>query len=236
MTKTLIAVFAVAFVLTAPSLARACMCGNTDAAGAFLSADVVFIGKVIKITHAKQASVGLLVKESGTLELLKVPRWEKSLDPARIVTLEVTDSLKGNAAKTFQLVTARYDNGATCGVNFKMGESFLVYAHKQRHELSADEAKIPKNEWSKEIKLKAEADRYNQRLPAFETSLCARTERMRWAKDDLDVIRDILKNGLPNNLRREQPKPARLSNDDAQQIVGRERRERVSQDNWSRDA
>jgi hypothetical protein len=209
MTKPLIAVFALALVLTAPNLARACMCGNTDAVGAFLSADVVFVGRVTNITHVKQASVGLLVKESGTLEVLKVPRWEKSTYAARIVTLDVTESFKGTAGTTFQLVTLRYDDGATCGVNFKTGESFLVYAHKRRHALSDDQAKLPKNQWTNEIQLKADADNYNERLPDFETTICARTERMRWAKDDVDVIRDILKNGLPN-VRREGPSPTRV--------------------------
>ena len=144
-------IFGLGWLIVVPTITHACMCGNVDAAGAFITADVVFIGKVVKIAHVRQASVGLLVKEAGTLELLKDPRWEKSTYPARVVTFEVTESFKGTLGKTFQLVTLRYDDGATCGVNFKTGESFLVYAHKRRRELSADQIQLPKEQWTNEI-------------------------------------------------------------------------------------
>src|SRR5439155_4430149 len=71
--------------------------------------------------------------------------------------------------------------------------NYLVYAYDRRTELSAEQAKLPKDQWTKEIQLKAAADKFNERLPVFGTSICARTERMRWAKDDVDVIRRILK-------------------------------------------
>jgi hypothetical protein len=161
-----------------------------NAASAFAAADVVFIGKVVKISNTKIASVGLVVKEAGTLELVKVPYWEKSYFPTRIVTLEVTEVFKGNAAQTFVLTSAPYDHGATCGVNFKKNENFLVYAHKLKPYLSAGEPGSAEHD-SKELQLNTEANKFNQRLPAFVTTICSRTERMRWANDDVKIIRRL---------------------------------------------
>ena len=207
MERTLIVTFSIFLVLGISTSAYGCLCGITEAAGAFESADVVFVGKVVDIRHVKQASVALLVMEKG--ESVKPPRWEKSTYPARIVTLEVTETFKGSVGKTFQLVTLRYDDGATCGVNFKIGESFLVYADKRRHHLAPDQAKLPKAEWTNEISLKADADKYNERLPGFETTICARTERIRWARDDVDVIRRILRGEA---IPRATPKTVRIIN------------------------
>jgi hypothetical protein len=160
--------------------------------GVFLSSKIVFIGKVTKIKHAKEASVGLLMKESGTLELLKEPRWEKSTYGARIVSFEISEAFKGTTNQTLDLVTSVYDHGATCGVNFKTGETYLVYASDRRRELSPDQANVPKDQWTKEIQLKAAADQFNEALPALTTSICDRTRHIRWAKNDVDAIRRIL--------------------------------------------
>src|SRR5687767_14466683 len=98
--KSLVAICALTSVLGLAQTARACMCGISSVEGAFAGSDVVFVGKVVKITPVKEASVGLLMKESGTLELLKTPRWEKSVDKARSVTLEVGEAFKGVTTKT----------------------------------------------------------------------------------------------------------------------------------------
>jgi hypothetical protein len=193
MKRFLIAIGALGFLLILPTVACACLCGATDVEGAFLVSKVVFVGRVTKIVLTKNASVGLLVKESGTLEALKVPRWERSVHRAQVVTLEISEVFKGTTNQTIDILTAVYDDGATCGVNFKVGEQYLVYAQDRRPELLADQAKLPKDQSTKEIQLKAAADKFNERLPALETSICARTERMRWAKEDVDVIRRILK-------------------------------------------
>src|SRR5678816_646584 len=121
------------------------------------------------------------MKESGTLELLKEPRWEKSTYGARIVSFEILEAFKGTTNQTIDLVTAVYDHGATCGVNFKPGETYLVYASDRRRELSTDQANVPKDQWTKEIQLKAEADQFNKALPALTTSICDRTRHIRWA-------------------------------------------------------
>jgi hypothetical protein len=197
------------------------MCGITSVEGAFAGADVVFVGKVIKITSVKEASVGLLMKESGTLELLKTPRWEKSVYKARSVTLEVVEAFKGMTTKTVDVLTSLYDGGATCGVNFRLGESYLVYADKRQPSLSDAEAKLPKESWTQEIRLKAEADKFNKKLPSLSTSICSRTEHLRWVKDEVDKVRLIAKDGLPNIEREQDKKPVRvipqaMSNNDMQ--------------------
>lgn len=207
--NSLIVVCTLSFALGLPSAARGCMCGMTTAEVSFVKAHVVFTGKVVRIAPVKKASVGLLMKEAGTLHLLKVPRWETFVDKARIVTLEISEGLKGTSGKTVEVLTAVYDGGATCGVNFRTGESYLVYA-KRNPSLSADEAKLPKQEWTKEIRLKAEADKFNGRLPTLETNICARTMHMRWAKEDLNVIRLIIKNEVPKQEVQEQPKPRQI--------------------------
>ncbi len=190
----LIVICILSFVLGLSQTARACMCSFSSAEVALAGADVVFVGKVVKITRAKEASVGLVMKESGTLELLKNPRWEKSVDKVQRVILEVTESFKGVSAKTVEVITDVYNGGGSCGVNFKEGESYLVYAYKRHPLLSETEAKFPKESWTQEIQLKSEADRFNEKLPLLATNICTRTERLRLVKDEVDKIRTLSKN------------------------------------------
>jgi hypothetical protein len=88
--KSLIAFCALGFGLILSPSARACMCRISSAEGTFAGADVVFIGKVIKNRSAKEACLVMVVKEAGTLELVKDPKWEPSVDKVRRVILEVT--------------------------------------------------------------------------------------------------------------------------------------------------
>src|ERR1051325_8165390 len=130
---------------------------------------------------------------------------EKSVYKARSVTIEVVEGFKGVRTKTINVLTSIYDRGATCGVNFRLGESYLVYAHKRRSALSDDEVKLPKESWTQEILLKAEADKYNENLPSLSTSVCSRTEHLRWVKDEVDKVRELARNGLQNGLRNRFP-------------------------------
>jgi hypothetical protein len=85
-----------------------------------------------------------------------------------------------------------------------------VYAHKRQLSLSDDEAKLPKESWTQEIRLKAEVDKFNEKLPSLSTSICSRTEHMRWVKDEVDKVRQLAKNGLPNDGREQNKKPIRV--------------------------
>ena len=53
------------------------------------------------------------------------------------------------------------------------------------------------------VEMKAGADKRNERLPNFTTSVCDRTWNMRGAHRDVDIIRLGLKNGFTEDLRRE---------------------------------
>ncbi len=183
------------FLLFLSQTAFACFCDFPSLKGAFSSSDAVFVGKVIKIETVKYTSVSLLMKESGTLELLKTPRWEKSVEKLRSVTLEVSEPFKGVTEKTFTLVTAVYNGGGSCGVPFKKGESYLVFAYKTRSMLSKEEYEQSKENWTLEMRLKAEADEFNKQLPLFGTSICSNTGNLRFMQKAVDVIRGSQKNG-----------------------------------------
>jgi len=184
------------FLLFLTQTAYACSCSLGSLKGTFSSSDAVFVGKVVKIKTVKEASVGLLMKESGTLELLETPRWEKSIDKVRSVTLEVIEPFKGAMEKTFTLITAVYNGGGSCGVSFKIGESYLVFADKTLPSLSKEEAAQPKDSWTLEMRLKAEADEFNKQLAPYATSICSRTDRLRLMKEEIGEIHNFLKNGV----------------------------------------
>ncbi len=189
----MIAVCAPILVFPLSQAAAACLCKVMTAESAFYGANVVFVGKVIRVKTAKEASVSLIVKRSGAAEMLKTPVWEKSLGSVRIATLEVSDAFKGVTDKTIEVSTSVYDGGGTCGVNFKVGETYLVYAYNRMPELTADQAKLPRATRTKEIQFKAAADKFNEHLPLLETGICSRTRQTRWAQEDLDTIHSILK-------------------------------------------
>lgn len=174
----------------------ACSCSFGSLRSAFSSANAVFIGKVNKIETLDKASVALILKESGTLKPLKNPGWEKSMRKVRGVTLEVVEPFKGATEKTFILTTEIYNGGGNCGIPFKVGESYLVFAYKTESRLSAEEAGRPKENWTLEMRLNAEADDFNKRLPPFQTSICARTDRLRFMSGQIEEIRGFLRNGV----------------------------------------
>lgn len=189
--NALVTTCVLAFVVGFTQTVQACLCGISSVESAFAGSEVVFVGKVVKITPVKEATIGLLMKESGTLELLKTPRWEKSVYKARSVTFEVVEAFKGVTTQTIDVLTSVYDGGATCGVNFRLGESYLVYAHKRQPLLSDDEAKLPKKSWTEEIRLKAEAYKFNKKLPPLSTGICSRSEHLRWVRDEVDKVRQL---------------------------------------------
>ena len=56
------------------------------------------------------------------------------------------------------LFTASYNGGCTCGAQFNIGASYLVFAGKNRPMLSNEEAERPKEDWTLEMRLEADAD------------------------------------------------------------------------------
>jgi hypothetical protein len=197
MTKNLSAIICTGILLLFLSqTAHACFCSVVDAKTAFSSSHAVFIGKVSKITTAKEASVGYSMQMMpGKLKLGENGKWEKSFDKIQNVTLEIIEPLKGVTEKTFVLSTAAYNGGGSCGVPFTIGEAFLVFARKTQPMLTKDEAAQPKDNWTLDMRLKAEADKFNGQLPLYATDICARTERLRFMKQELSEIRSFIKDG-----------------------------------------
>jgi hypothetical protein len=95
------------------------------------------------------------------------------------LVFEITEVLKGISGTTTDVLSAEYNGGGSCGVNFKVGESYLVYAEKRRPLLTA---KLREEKISRRNSIGSGADKFNERLPGLETSICTRTEHMRWAQ------------------------------------------------------
>lgn len=167
--------------------ALGCECQLISVGDAFTGADVVFVGKVIKITRMEEASIGMRYKPG-----LQNPPWEKFVDKVRGVTLEVSEPFKGVTRDTVEVISG-YAGPGSCGVEFKEGESYLVYAYNRRSLLPEDATKLPKKSWTQEMRLKAEVDELNAKLPAVATNYCSRTERLSSSGGDVDEIRRIIK-------------------------------------------
>jgi hypothetical protein len=198
MIKTLLAAICTfAFLLFLPQTAHACFCSDLGVKSTFASSEAVFIGKVSEITAARKASVYYLMGSvSDILKSRGNGKWEKSLDKVQTVTLEVIEPLKGVTEKTFVLFTPTYNGGGNCGVPFKAGESFVVFARKTQPMLSKEETEQPKESSTLEMRLNAEADGFNKQLPPYETNICARTNRLDFMKEELVEIRRFVKNGI----------------------------------------
>ena len=186
------------FLLVLIQDAQACLCsgsGNLSAKNSF-SSDAVFVGKVIEIKKSEQIT-GFLDKDSETH---KIPAFAKRgrfiISQIHVVKLEVIEPLKGDIEKTIQLTTNVYDGGGNCGVNFKAGESYLVFADKKQTIISKEENEQPKENWTEEMLFRSEAIQFNEQLPSLETHICKNTGILKQKKEDLEEIHNFLKNGV----------------------------------------
>ena len=107
--------FALSLVFVAQISVYACSCGDLDiplsqkVAGWLRSSNAVFSGEAIK-----------LEKIPGTRDL--------------VATFAVDEFWKGDIAPTIEIRTSM--DGASCGYDFKIGTSYLVYAFKQPRALT----------------------------------------------------------------------------------------------------
>ena len=116
MKKTLLLILVIIFSITKTF---ACTCAVTNESLSkkvkkeFIQSDLIISGKVIDI------------KILNTSEI-----WS-SADPI-IYKFEITKTIKGKLKKeVIDIVSER--SGASCGYNFELGESYLVYAIKSTH-------------------------------------------------------------------------------------------------------
>jgi hypothetical protein len=185
--NALVATCVLGFVLCLLQTALGCECDPVSVRDTFAEAGAVFVGKVIKIVPVREANVGMTYKTG-----MKNLPWEKFLDEAQGVTLEVSEAFKGVTGDTVE-VTSVYAGPGSCGVEFKEGESYLVYANKRHPFLAEDAAKLPERSWTQEMRVKAEADKVNEKLPSLATGICLRTSELMSREKDIDEIRRIIK-------------------------------------------
>ncbi|HYX29987.1 MAG TPA: hypothetical protein VE863_15705 [Pyrinomonadaceae bacterium] len=219
MKKSLLAVpLGLSLLFCQAQTAFGCMCSDVSVEQAFKESTAVFVGKVLKITQDKEASVVFAVRDCCKSGKKSESRWEKSVYKVQRVTLQVTESFKGLPAETVEIVSAIYNGGGTCGVLFKVGESYLVYATK-RQSLTEYWQQVPSfrqeisNNFSLVMGLCSEADKFNERLPSLNTGICLRTTHIRWATEDLERIRKLAaKDANPSRIDPWNFLPARVRN------------------------
>ena len=149
-------------------VAHACSCyPSASPCFAFERSQAVFVGLVTSVT------------QDNIVQML----GEKKLSYGqKVVQFTVEESLKGVATKTVDVVTGM--GGGDCGYKFETGERYLVYAHK--HE-------SPTNIRGTPLVLIAGGSSLSILLG---TRLCSRTQPLKYAADDLELIR-ALNTGKP---------------------------------------
>lgn len=191
----LIAICTFLILVFSSDTANACSCSFQSLKDAFSSTDVVFIGKVIKNKTVKYAEVSMTLKESGTLEMVKHPKWEKTIEKLRTVTFEISEPFKGATGKIFTLSSSYYTGNGSCGIPFKKGKIYLIFADKTQPLLSKEESEQPKENWTPEMRLNAEADEFNKHLPPFAVNVCSYTGNLVYLEKEVKSIREFQKNG-----------------------------------------
>jgi hypothetical protein len=120
----------------------------------------------------------------------------KVFDKVQTITLEVVEPFKAQTEKNICAIYTNFNGGGNCGVSFKVGESYVVFAGKTQPMLSKEESLQPKESWTLVTGLEFDADKFNEQLPPYETNICARTNRLDFMKEDLVGIRKFVKNGI----------------------------------------
>jgi ketosteroid isomerase-like protein len=135
-----------AYLMLSPDVALACSCSNPALEGKSVEqqiaeakerAAVIFSGKVVEIIGDKNSGD----ETSGEFE----------------VKLNVLESWKGIAASRISVFTA--NSSSLCGYTFRVGESYLIYAHD-----------------------------FSNGKQKLETNICTRTRRLADAGEDLQVL------------------------------------------------
>lgn len=183
--KTFTTACAFVFVLCLPRQSFGCECRALTVAEAFAEAEAVFVGRAVETGVVKEASVYQTVR-AGT----DWP-WEKSVKEVGRATLEVVEAFKAAPGDAVEVTSGLSPKG--CGVEFKAGQIYLVYARKRRPFLNEDAAELPKDNWTEEMRLKAAAEELNAKLPPLTTGKCLRTAELSERAEDVNEIRRLVK-------------------------------------------
>lgn len=204
-----ICIFIILFCFSQSAIA----CSVPYTESTFASADAVFTGKVTKVVTLPAATVNLVVYKSGKPLNESDRYWEKSFYEVLTATIEISETFKGTPVKTIEITTSVFNDWRGYGVPFKENESFLVYAYKRRVLLSDYEVRLPKEKWTLRTQLNAEADKFNEQLPLFATSICGGTFHIKhsnYGENEIKKVRSFAKNGLPKLPKGVMKPPANL--------------------------
>lgn len=173
-------------------------CSVPYTGSAFASADAVFVGKVTNVVTSQAATVDVVSYKSGKLLNKSDWYWEKSVYKVLSASIEVSEMFKGISTKTIEVYTPVFDDyRKDYTVPYKEGESFLVYAYKRRTLLSYFEHSF--SHWQKPEVI-TEADKFNEQLPLFATTICGGTFHIKhssYGESEIKKVRSFAKNGLP---------------------------------------
>lgn len=161
------------------------------------ASNLVFVGKVTKITSAQLVSASYPLRG-------KKASWEKYFYKTDIASFKVTQVFKGDLGETVEIATsADGDAGYKFegGTWLKEGETYLVYAYKRKLAGTVD------TDWTgyskdvaRELKqmqesfprtLAAEINEINSKLTPYSTGICGRTGKVGQEKEELDELHRI---------------------------------------------
>ena len=182
-------------ILIVASDSFSCLCDFEPLHEEYEHHSVVFTGKVVAIQMRKMESVGMVLKEAGTLETSKQPRVERSFDKVFIVSFEVLETFKGTSTARLTLYTTQYLGGG-CGSHFLLNETYLVFAGPRGLLLDSAAVNLPRREWTKQMVAQEAADRYNDGLPPIGTSVCSGTTNIKFAGESIERIRGFLQHSF----------------------------------------
>jgi hypothetical protein len=202
--NTCITVFTFCVLLCLSRTALACTCTANDIEHNFGSSYAAFTGKVIKIEPIKIQQVTNWIIDAKTQKIIRgTDESHLSETELQKVTFEVVENFKEvrkdftrGDSKTIEILN-KVENGS-CGVmQFRENESYLIFGWQREPLLSKDDAKLHQEKWTKRMILQSKADKLNENLPFYVTSVCSRTNLLEFAKEDVDKVRNLSRIGLP---------------------------------------
>jgi hypothetical protein len=141
--------------------ALSCSCGDVDPLEALGYSDIVFTGTVISWEEPPpryEVVDGQLIRIISGADMI---RW-------RFVA---SQGWKGEPLDTIAIYSAR--SGSSCGYEFDIGESYLVYAYGKEREGSLG------GDWP-----------VGTQFPAMGTDICIGTKLLDWADEDIEELGD----------------------------------------------
>jgi hypothetical protein len=202
--NTCIIVFTFFILLCLSHTALACTCSANSIEQTFDSSYAAFTGKVIKIEPIKIQQVTNWIIDAKTQKITRITdESHLSENELQKVTFEVIENFKevrkdftSGDSKTIEILTEIPKRG-NCGLLFKENANYLIFAGQRELLLSKEDAKLPQEKWTQQMILQSKADKLNEHLPFYVTSVCSRTNLLEFAKEGVEKVRILSRIGLP---------------------------------------